>query len=56
MEAPPMRHAWAWRDLGRVLKWLKAPMGDVKNAYYRAIDLLPEEKRFQEELRHLDRT
>lgn len=44
------RHAWAWRELARTLGWLKAPMTDVESAYRKAIELLPEEKRFVSEL------
>lgn len=50
MDADRARHAWAWRDLGRVRKWLKHPRGEVNSAYNHAIELLPDEKRFKEEL------
>lgn len=50
MDADRNRHAWAWRDLGRVKKWLKYPRSDVNFAYDKAIELLPNEYRFQEEL------
>lgn len=50
MEADRTRHAWAWRDLGRVKKWLKYPRGEVVAAYRKAIELLPNEQRFKNEL------
>lgn len=50
MDADRARHAWAWRDLGRVKKWLKHPRGEVTAAYHHAIELLPDEKRFHDEL------
>jgi ATP-dependent DNA helicase RecG len=50
MEADKARHAWAWRDLGRVKKWLKYPQGEVIVAYHQAIELLPNEERFKTEL------
>lgn len=51
MDTDRVRQAWAWRDLGRVKKWLKYPSSEVKAAYQHAIDLLPDEPRFVEELR-----
>ena len=53
LDAPPSRHAWAWRDLGRTLNRLQAPIRDVEQSYRRAIGLLPDEERFQEELNAL---
>jgi len=50
MEADRTRHAWAWRDLGRVKKWMKYPRGEVVAAYKKAIELLPTEQRFKNEL------
>lgn len=50
LDASPARHAWAWRDLARTLNWLQAPVGEVESAYERAITLMPEEKRFVQEL------
>ena len=50
LDAPTMRHAWAWRELARTLEWLRAPGRDVEDAYRRAIELLPEETRFSGEL------
>ncbi len=50
MDADRTRHAWAWRDLGRVKKWLKHPRGEITAAYHHAIELLPGEKRFKDEL------
>jgi ATP-dependent DNA helicase RecG len=50
MDAPPTRHAWAWFDLGRVLRWLKAPTSEVREAFANAVKLVPEEERFRREL------
>ena len=49
LDASPTRHAWAWRELARTLRWLRAPLREVEAAYRRAIDLLPEERRFAQE-------
>ena len=56
MDADRARHAWAWRDLGRVKRWLKHPGDEVTAAYERAIELLPGEKRFKEELTRWEST
>lgn len=50
MDADRVRHAWAWRDLGRVKRWLKYPGDEVTVAYERAIELLPGETGFKDEL------
>ena len=50
LDAPPTRHAWAWRDLARTLNWLRLPRRDVEGAYAKALDLLPDEPRFVREL------
>ena len=50
LDASPTRHAWAWRELARTLRWLRAPVAEVEAAYRRAIALLPEEQRFVQEL------
>ena len=50
MDAPPTRHAWAWFDLGRVLRWLKAPDTEVHQAFAEACRLAPDEPRFHREL------
>ena len=50
MEAAPVRHAWAWRDLARTLGWLRAPDSEVVAAFENAQRLLPEEQRFRDEL------
>ena len=55
MDASPARHAWAWRELGRTLRWLAMPVREVERAYERAIALLPDEPRFAEELRRVRR-
>ena len=53
LDASPARHAWAWRELARTLNWLKAPAREVDDAYRRAIDFLPDEPRFVQELRKI---
>ena len=50
MEASPVRHGWAWRELARTLDWLRAPLAEVETAYGRAISLMPQENRFVQEL------
>ena len=50
LDASPARHAWAWRELARTLQWLRAPVGEIEEAYRRAIELLPEEQRFRREM------
>ena len=42
------RSAWCHFDLAKALNWLKFPLDDVRNAYEKAIELLPNERRFQE--------
>ena len=53
LDASPTRHAWAWRELARTRRWLRAPLQEVEAAYRRAIDLLPEERRFARELERI---
>ncbi len=53
LDASPMRHAWAWRELARALNWLRAPPGDVEAAYRKAIELLPDEPQFVEEMERI---
>ena len=53
LDASPARHAWAWRELARTLHWLRAPIREVGDAYRRAIELLPDEPRFAQELEQL---
>ena len=50
LDAPAARHAWAWRDLGRSLHWLRAQAREVEDSYRKAIELLPDEPRFLQEL------
>ena len=50
MDASPVRHGWAWRELARTLNWLRVPMAEVEAAYERAISFIPHEKRFVQEL------
>jgi len=44
-----IREAWCWLDLARTLNWLRAPYSEIEAAYLKALSLLPEEARFQEE-------
>ncbi|MDE0263755.1 MAG: putative DNA binding domain-containing protein [Bryobacterales bacterium] len=53
LDAPPTRHAWAWRDLARILDWLREPVHGVEEAYGHAIRLLPDEPRFGRELERI---
>ena len=50
METSATRHAWAWRELARTLNSLRLPLGEVEDAYTRAIELLPNEPLFAREL------
>ena len=53
MDSSPTRHAWAWRELGRVRNWLREPAATVEDAYVRATRLLPDERRFFSELEQI---
>ena len=53
LDASPARHAWAWRELARTLDELRVPIREVEEAYRRAIDLLPDEPSFVQELERL---
>ncbi|MXX75942.1 MAG: hypothetical protein F4210_00125 [Holophagales bacterium] len=55
LDASPTRHAWAWRDLARTRNWLRLPLREVEDAYAKAMSLLPDERRFVEELAQLRR-
>lgn len=50
MDAPRTRRAWAWFDLGRVLKWRRHPQQVVRHAFEQAVALDPAEKRFLDAL------
>lgn len=50
LDPPPMRRAWAWRELANIRRWLGAPRREVEEAFEEAIRLLPYEVRFQQEL------
>jgi ATP-dependent DNA helicase RecG len=43
-----VRKAWCWFDLAKTLNWLKASETEVEQAYLRALEILPDESRFQE--------
>ena len=49
MDATRRRHAWAWRELGRVRRWLREPASAVDEAYANAIRLAPDVMMFHEE-------
>lgn len=54
MDAARTRHAWAWYDLGRVLRWSKAPLPEVRHAFERAVECEPREERFSRALSELN--
>lgn len=54
MDAPRARHAWAWYDLGRVLRWSRSPLPDIRHAFEKAVELDPREERFLKALNNLD--
>ena len=54
MNAPRARHAWAWYDLGRVLRWSKAPLPEIRHAFEKAVEYDPSEERFSRALSELD--
>lgn len=54
MDAPRTRRAWAWFDLGRVLKWSRAPKQEIRAAFEQAVEIDPKEERFQDALDRLD--
>lgn len=54
MDAPRARHAWAWYDLGRVLRWSKASQSEVRHAFEKAVECDPNEERFSRALTELD--
>lgn len=56
LEAPKTRHAWAWYDLGRVLRSLRVPQVEIQHAFKQAQLLDPGEPRFDEALKRLDGT
>lgn len=50
MDTAPIRHGWAWYNLGQVLQWQKAPHGKVIDAFAKAVDCAPDEARFTQAL------
>ena len=54
MDAPRARHAWAWYDLGRVLRWSKAALPEIRRAFEKAVENDPHEDRFSRALKELD--
>lgn len=43
-----VRRAWCWYDLARALEWLRSPETEIRQAYDKALELLPDEPRFVE--------
>jgi ATP-dependent DNA helicase RecG len=43
-----LRRGWAWCDLARCLRHLKAPESEIRNAYDKAVELVPDEPRFKQ--------
>ena len=43
-----IRNAWCYFDLAKALTWLQVPATEVTQAYDKAIELLPDEPRFQD--------
>lgn len=56
LDAPPMRHAWAWFNLGEVLRSLHAPRHEIVEALEQAVRLNPGEARFQRSLARVQTT
>lgn len=46
MDAPRARLAWAWYDLGRVLRSSSASWAEIRHAFERAVELEPGNDRF----------
>lgn len=53
MDAPRTRHAWAYFNLGQVLRLRSAPLSDARRAFAKAVELQPEEPRFSAALEEL---
>lgn len=51
----PTRTAWAWFDIARNLDRLREPENEIRQACQRAIELLPDERRFGEWLREREK-
>lgn len=47
MDAPTLRRAWGWFNLGEAREALARPRADVLDAYRRACDLAPDKEQFQ---------
>jgi ATP-dependent DNA helicase RecG len=45
-----LRHAWAWFELGLVLRRLNEPRSEVEAAFRKACELAPDEERFRKAL------
>jgi len=50
LDAPPTRHAWAWYNLGQVRTWLKKPQASIVEAYEKAHELNPGERKITDAL------
>jgi ATP-dependent DNA helicase RecG len=53
MDAPAIRRAWAYYNLGQVLQQLGAPVGELRSAREEAARLAPDDGKLQEALRRL---
>lgn len=50
MDAPPIRRAWAWLDLGEVRRWLSKPSSQVQAAFDHASELASDDPRLLQKL------
>jgi ATP-dependent DNA helicase RecG len=50
MDAPPLRHAWAWFELGRIRRWLGDPPSEVHKAFAEARRLAPDDPKLRKAL------
>ncbi len=53
MDTHRTRYAWAWYDLGRVLRWSKASLSEIRHAFEKAVECDPNEERFSRALTEL---
>jgi ATP-dependent DNA helicase RecG len=50
LDAPPTRHSWAWYNLGQVRTWLRKPQASIIEAYEKAHELNPDERKIADAL------
>ncbi len=53
LDASPADRAWAWCELARAMDRQNVPTAEVERAYRKAIEFLPDERRFTSELKRL---